>query len=132
MIEDVKKNLEIFKEIQKLDLTEEQKAVEFQKRTGRARASYFRYKKFLNGKSECLGDSPSHRELRKHYREFICYFCGVATDVRAHHRNGDRDDNSIDNLLMLCKNCHPKLHYILKTDAKFWVELPCMKRKVNE
>lgn len=54
--------------------------------------------------------SSSYRQqaLNKHGRE--CVECGATEAIEVHHRNGDRTDHSLDNLIPLCRRCHQKLH----------------------
>ncbi len=42
--------------------------------------------------------------------EEICNTCGSTKYIVIHHKNTDRHDNSKDNLEVLCKSCHQKLH----------------------
>jgi len=42
--------------------------------------------------------------------------------LQAHHKNRDRDDNNIDNLELICPNCHFKEHYLEKSWLKNIVE----------
>lgn len=44
--------------------------------------------------------------------EWVCAICGVSDGVQldVHHKNQCRDDNSPENLVCLCKNCHQALH----------------------
>ena len=48
----------------------------------------------------------------KAIREYgqVCQGCGKTDDVLVHHRNGDRSDNSLSNLIPLCAKCHGKVH----------------------
>lgn len=39
-----------------------------------------------------------------------CSNCGATEGIEIHHRNGDRTDNRVENLLPLCGDCHEKLH----------------------
>lgn len=38
------------------------------------------------------------------YNEFLC-------SLQVHHEDGDRNNNDIDNLILLCANCHIALRY---------------------
>jgi hypothetical protein len=48
-------------------------------------------------------------DYRKLYKEF--YEIEFPTSMEVHHINGDREDNSIHNLLLLPKDTHNKMHY---------------------
>ena len=40
----------------------------------------------------------------------VCDECGSEEQVEIHHRDGDRTNNDIDNLLPLCTDCHQQVH----------------------
>lgn len=46
------------------------------------------------------------------YKEYKCECCGISEwngkklTLQLHHKNGKHDDNSLDNLQILCPNCH--------------------------
>lgn len=40
----------------------------------------------------------------------VCQGCGSTQDVLVHHKNGNRDDNTLSNLIPLCTACHGKVH----------------------
>ena len=42
----------------------------------------------------------------------VCSNCGSDEAIEVHHRDGDRTNNSIDNLLPLCRRCHRRLHSV--------------------
>lgn len=42
---------------------------------------------------------------------YSCLFCGDEEhNLITHHVNEDRDNNEFDNLMVLCKSCHAKIH----------------------
>jgi len=51
-----------------------------------------------------------YRELCMSEHGKQCLRCGSATNVVAHHINGDRSDNRVENLAPLCRNCHAVWH----------------------
>lgn len=54
--------------------------------------------------------------------EHKCYFCGFDEDddiLEVHHIDKNRDNNDIKNLMIICPNCHTKIHnykYIIKNN----------------
>lgn len=39
-----------------------------------------------------------------------CEICGEANNLDVHHKDGNYNNNSIDNLIVLCRSCHMKTH----------------------
>lgn len=61
------------------------------------------------------GGENYHRTIaNKIYREFnilvLCDICGTFEDMCIHHKDGNVENNNIDNLRALCRSCHTKLH----------------------
>lgn len=56
--------------------------------------------------------SGSHRQraLDEHGRR--CANCGASEGIEVHHRDGDRSNNEVSNLLPLCRHCHRRLHRV--------------------
>lgn len=47
--------------------------------------------------------------------KFRCKLCGAASDegfrnIVIHHIDGSKDNNSLGNLVTLCRKCHPTVH----------------------
>lgn len=40
-----------------------------------------------------------------------CFSCGDVETIHVHHRDGDRKNDDLDNLIPLCASCHRKLHF---------------------
>lgn len=40
----------------------------------------------------------------------ICGFCALQDALEVHHKDFDRSHNTVDNLEILCANCHTVLH----------------------
>ena len=59
--------------------------------------------------------SPAHHSSRKiayliNQKERVCEICGSAQNIDVHHKDGDFHNNTSDNLLVVCRSCHMKLH----------------------
>ena len=58
---------------------------------------------------------PNHAELKRIRIEILkrtkgrCEICGKIAKI-VHHIDGDKGNQSIDNLMALCRNCHIPLH----------------------
>lgn len=39
-----------------------------------------------------------------------CNICGTGDELVVHHINGDCDDDRLENLIPVCRSCHPKIH----------------------
>ncbi|MBU0613075.1 HNH endonuclease [Patescibacteria group bacterium] len=58
------------------------------------------------------GEYTYHRVMIKHKIKPICSNCGIK-DKRIlviHHKDHNRKNNEIDNLIWLCRNCHYLIH----------------------
>ncbi|SFR41946.1 HNH endonuclease [Halogeometricum rufum] len=40
-----------------------------------------------------------------------CADCGATEDIHVHHKDRDRSNDDLDNLIPLCKECHDGRHY---------------------
>ena len=60
------------------------------------------------------------RLLNNGIKENKCEICGISEwlgnpiTIQLHHINGDREDNRLENLIMLCPNCHSQTHNFCK------------------
>lgn len=53
----------------------------------------------------------NYREKTLSQKINVCNVCGSANDnLVAHHIDGNRENNDLDNLIPLCKSCHRKVH----------------------
>ena len=55
--------------------------------------------------------------------KYICQKCGKDISMKymscVHHINFNKSDNRIENLITLCRSCHPIIHYSQRTINKF-------------
>jgi 5-methylcytosine-specific restriction endonuclease McrA len=47
----------------------------------------------------------------------LCNVCGSTGKLSVHHIDGDRSNNSLDNLVPVCQSCHSKIHSPNSHDA---------------
>lgn len=70
----------------------------------------------LSGKAKFQTSKLLKRLVKEGYKENKCEICGVtewqgkALTMNLHHIDGDRNNNSLDNLQVLCPNCHSQTH----------------------
>lgn len=78
-------------------------------------------------------------ELKKQVRvrdSWTCQKCGKKRSAVCHHIDENKYNNTVDNLIILCKNCHSK-HHSVKDESKKLEETTqflaiIQKRKINE
>lgn len=67
---------------------------------------------YLNNKKRIKSSRLKTRLIKEHYKEHKCERCGltewqgVPIPLELHHKDGNRFNNSLDNLIILCPNCH--------------------------
>lgn len=59
--------------------------------------------------------SSAHHTSRKiayliEGKEEKCELCGSTKNIDVHHKDGNYRNNSIENLIVVCRSCHMKLH----------------------
>ena len=77
---------------------------------------------------------PVMKKLFVRSRGF-CERCGIDFEFykpEAHHRDRNRENNKMENLLLLCPNCHSEFHYnidgtLKKKDLDLMREFSCMR-----
>lgn len=52
--------------------------------------------------------SLKKRLIKEGYKQHKCELCGYEENVELHHINGQPTDNRLENLQILCPNCHAK------------------------
>jgi hypothetical protein len=40
----------------------------------------------------------------------LCEYCGTNKNLEIHHKDKNRDNNQLSNLILLCRSCHSKQH----------------------
>ena len=51
-----------------------------------------------------------YRRLSRDYLEKICKICGNTKNLLIHHKNRKHKDNRLENLEIVCRSCHEKIH----------------------
>lgn len=51
-----------------------------------------------------------------------CFLCDSPEEIEVHHIDGDRQNNDIDNLIPVCKDCHNNIHNSQTSIHKEWSE----------
>lgn len=79
------------------------------KNMGKKRTSTEEY---LNNKVKITSHKLRNRLLEEKILEFKCSCCGLSEwlgqpiPLELHHKNGNKNDNSLENLELRCPNCH--------------------------
>ena len=84
--------------------------------------------KYLNNEVKVTSHRLRQRLLEEHYFEPICCCCGFSEwlgqpiPLELHHKDGNKENNSLDNLELRCPNCH----YFTETyKTKNWSTQKC-------
>jgi len=51
-----------------------------------------------------------YREKCLRAKEKSCLICGSEKEIHVHHVDGDRSNNSLENLIPVCQSCHIQIH----------------------
>lgn len=68
--------------------------------------------KYLNNEIKITSHKLRQRLLEEHYFEPVCCCCGLTEwlgqpiPLELHHKDGNKDNNSLNNLELRCPNCH--------------------------
>ncbi len=54
--------------------------------------------------------TPKYREKCLEEKGERCHICDAETEIEVHHIDGDRYNNTLDNLIPVCENCHDLIH----------------------
>ncbi len=79
-----------------------------------------------------MGQRTNYRKLAFEHYPPICAFCGfgIPEVLEVAHVNGDRSNNGIENLVILCPTCH-KMHDIDLIPTEMLVEIRDRERTVD-
>ena len=102
---------------------------------GKTAESDFRIKKkdindILVENSGRTSDSVKKRLIKEGLKEYRCESCGLSTwggypiPLELHHINGVHTDNRIENLIILCPNCHAMTETFSKKKLSAQEEIP--------
>jgi predicted restriction endonuclease len=74
----------------------------------------------------------NYRMLAFEHYPPICAYCGfgIPEILEVAHINGDRSNNEIDNLVILCPNCH-KMHDIDLISTDTIIQMRDREKRVN-
>ena len=67
---------------------------------------------YLSNSEDIQSNKVRIKLLKEGYKEHRCERCGLETwlnqpiPLELHHKDGDRNNNSLDNYELLCPNCH--------------------------
>ena len=53
----------------------------------------------------------NYREKALEEKPAECENCGAVDDIEVHHRDKNRCNNDLDNLVVLCHDCHQTVHH---------------------
>ena len=112
--ERINKNLEITQQIINKHKKVKEQEAEFRKQLKMCRKTFYRYRGYLMGRY----DDVSQTKERKRIPKSECYFCGTSEKLIVHHKDFNRKNNNEENLLVVCPNCHSKLHHQLRVSLK--------------
>ena len=73
---------------------------------------YMSLEEYLSNSEDIQSNKVRIKLLKEGYKEHRCERCGLETwlnqpiPLELHHKDGDRNNNSLDNYELLCPNCH--------------------------
>lgn len=92
-----------------------QNKIDYSHFTGRARYyknSYIEAKEYLNNTKKIHSNKLKNKLLKENILENKCYNCGITQwqnkpiVLQLHHIDGNNTNNNLENLQLLCPNCH--------------------------
>ena len=68
--------------------------------------------KYLANSKDIQSNKVRIKLLEEGYKEYKCESCGLTTwldqpiPLELHHKDGNRENNTLENFILLCPNCH--------------------------
>lgn len=103
--------LEKFKELLKKDMPIKEQVRLFKKVFGLERNTFFRWKYNLKHNKPLHTAKHTYHKDKSNYD--LCYFCNKRNNLNTHHIDGNRNNDSKTNLVVLCASCHHRLHLLI-------------------
>jgi len=75
-----------------------------------------------NGKLSYKNGYGSYVERAINHYGKICSICESIKNIEVHHIDFDRTNNEIENLKVLCKSCHKKVHWKERKKDPVWMK----------
>ena len=72
-------------------------------------------------KRELVGISALEWRARK-FRATVCERCGATSNLHAHHKDGNKENNTRENIETVCATCHISGHWAEKRQQRALIE----------
>jgi len=103
-------SLKLVNELANTNKSKQEQLKIFIEKTGKHISTFYRHRKKLRMVKR---DKPRKGNFYRLIEKEKCYFC-LKEAKDTHHINKNQKDNSDENLILLCRGCHSKIHRILK------------------
>ena len=57
--------------------------------------------------------NSGRKQAQRKVKAEACEMCGGGSTLQRHHKNGDATDNRLENISILCQQCHTKVHMMI-------------------
>lgn len=74
--------------------------------------NYMPLQEYLNSSLDIQSNKVKNKLLRERYKNYQCECCGMTKwlgqpiPLELHHKDGNRNNNTLENYQLLCPNCH--------------------------